>query len=68
MTLPADVTVDAEVDLGTDGSGYQLQARFNVAIPGIDAETAQALVDQAHTICPYSKALHGNIGVETRLV
>lgn len=68
VTLPADLTVNAEVDLGVAGAGYELQARFNVSIPGIDAAIAQQLIDQAHTICPYSKALHGNIGVETRLV
>ena len=28
----------------------------------------QALVDTAHQTCPYSKALHGNIHVETRLI
>jgi len=28
---------------------------------------AQDLIDTAHTICPYSKATHGNIEVVTTL-
>ena len=66
--LPADVTVDAEVDLGTTDGEYFLQARLNVSLPGIDRETAQELVDGAHRRCPYSKAVHGNINVVTSIV
>ncbi|MGH8785274.1 MAG: organic hydroperoxide resistance protein [Cupriavidus necator] len=68
VKLPAELSVDAEVDLGMAGEAYLLQARLNVHIPGIDREVAQALVDTAHRTCPYSKALHGNIHVETNLV
>jgi lipoyl-dependent peroxiredoxin len=35
---------------------------------GVERTQAQALVDIAHTICPYSKAVHGNIDVTTTLV
>lgn len=68
IKLPSDLSVDAEVDLGTAGEAYLLQARLNVRIPGIEREVAQTLVDTAHRTCPYSKALHGNIHVETRLI
>jgi organic hydroperoxide reductase OsmC/OhrA len=37
-------------------------------LPGIDRETAQALIETAHGICPYSKATHGNIEVTTTLL
>lgn len=60
--------MDAEVDLGTAGIEYFLQTRLRVHIPGIDREVAQSLVDTAHRTCPYSKALHGNIDIETVLV
>jgi len=59
VRLPADLAVDAEVDLGTTGGGYLLQARLKVNLPGIEREVAQALVDGAHRECPYSKATHG---------
>lgn len=45
VTLPVDLTVDAEVDLGTTDGAYFLQARLNVHLPGLEREVAQALVD-----------------------
>ena len=68
VRLPADLAIDPEVDLGTTGGGYLLQARLNVNLPGIAPEVAQALVDGAHFECPYSKATHGNINVVTNIV
>src|SRR5262245_17660774 len=65
IKLPTDAAVDAEVDLGVTNREYFLQARLNVSLPGIDRETAQQLVDGAHQRCPYSKAVRGNINVET---
>jgi lipoyl-dependent peroxiredoxin len=68
VVLPADCKVDTEVDLGvTDSAGYKLQARLYVDLPGIAPDVAQALANHAHTVCPYSKALNGNIDVETHL-
>lgn len=64
VTLPKDLAVDADVDLGMTGDAYFLQARLNVSLPGIDKDTARALVDAAHQLCPYSKATRGNINVE----
>jgi osmotically inducible protein OsmC len=68
VRLPAETAVDAEVDLGTAGNDYFLQARLNVNLPGVERGVAQALVDGAHLTCPYSKATHGNIDVVTNLV
>jgi len=68
IRLPADAAIDAEVDLGLTDGEYFLQARLNVSLPGIDRQTAQSLVDGAHRRCPYSKAVRGNINVETNLV
>lgn len=68
VALPSDLAVDAEVDLGTTGAGYFLQARLNVSLPGVDRDVAQAIVDTAHQTCPYSKATRGNIDVEINFV
>jgi len=68
IPLPADRAIDAEVDLGTNDGGYLLRARLNVSLPGMDREVAQALVDAAHQLCPYSKATRGNIDVAINLV
>lgn len=63
VALPADVAVDAEVDLGSAGEGFALQARLNVSLPGLEHDVARAVVNEAHQICPYSKATRGNIDV-----
>ena len=65
VTLPPDVAIDAEVDLGIADGGHLIQARLNVTLPGIEHEVAQKIVDGAHLQCPYSKATHGNINVVT---
>lgn len=67
VSLPAGTAVDAEVDLGTGGGGFLLQARLKVSLPGLPADTAQDLVDAAHQICPYSKMSRGNIDVAISL-
>lgn len=64
VTLPDDLSVDAEVDLGKVGNGYGLAARLKVSLPGMDDAEAKKLVDAAHEVCPYSKATRGNIPVE----
>ena len=68
VTLPQDMFIDAEVDLGTTGDAYFIGARLNVSLPGLPRDTAQALVDAAHQTCPYSKATRGNIDVVISLV
>jgi Ohr subfamily peroxiredoxin len=68
IMLPADMTIDAEVDLHLGDGGYFLSARLNVSIPGVERETALALIGEAHEICPYSKATRGNIDVAIRLL
>ncbi|APV43071.1 peroxiredoxin [Pseudomonas frederiksbergensis] len=68
VTLPSDVAVDAEVDLGKTEDAFFLQARLNVSLPGLDPVVARAVVDGAHQRCPYSKATRGNIDVTINLV
>jgi Ohr subfamily peroxiredoxin len=68
VKLPADVAIDAEVDLGTTHGAYVLAARLNVSFPGLEREVAQALVDAAHQLCPYSNATRGNIDVSINVV
>jgi len=63
LTLPADVAVEAEVDLGTAGPEYFLQARLNVSLPGVARGVAETIVQRAHQLCPYSKMSRGNIDV-----
>ena len=68
VKLPSGAAVDAEIKLNLDGASFFLTARLNVSLPGLDREVAEAVIHAAHEICPYSKAVHGNIAVETNLV
>ena len=63
VRFPENAAVDAAVDLMSTGESYSLQARLNVSLPGLDGDTARAIADTAHQICPYSKATRGNIDV-----
>jgi Ohr subfamily peroxiredoxin len=67
VVLPADLAVDAAIDLASTEGGYVLQARLNVNLPGVPREVAQKLVDTAHATCPYSKMSRGNINVEIHI-
>ena len=67
ITIPQDVAVDAEVDLGPITGGYGIAVRMTVNLPGMERAAAQALVDAAHKVCPYSNATRGNIDVTLTL-
>jgi osmotically inducible protein OsmC len=59
--------VTADVTLNTD-AGFSLAVELKVSIPGADKAKVQALVEEAHTICPYSRATKGNIPVKLTVV
>jgi osmotically inducible protein OsmC len=67
IALPANPSVDAEVDLNLGDGGYFLSARLTVRLPGLERDAAKALVDEAHASCPYSKATRGNMEVTINL-
>jgi lipoyl-dependent peroxiredoxin len=68
IKLPATPELDTTIEvLGRDG-GFVLRARLDVKVPGIERDIARELVDAAHAICPYSKAVAGNIDIELNLV
>jgi osmotically inducible protein OsmC len=58
-------TVTAKVSIGKTGAGgFGLEVAISASIPNVDRATAQALVEKAHQVCPYSNATRGNIAVE----
>lgn len=65
ITPSKPVEVKATVTLGKDEQGnFQLAARIDANVPGVSQDVARELVEQAHGICPYSRATKGNIEVE----
>jgi lipoyl-dependent peroxiredoxin len=64
-----DYSVTATVKLGqTDSGNLQLSAILDTYIPGVDIETGEKLVNEAHEICPYSRATRDNITVTLNLL
>jgi Ohr subfamily peroxiredoxin len=67
-----DVTgteVSASVGLGmNDKGGFGLAVELDVHAPALDRDTAMALVERAHEVCPYSNATRGNVEVTLTVV
>lgn len=70
IRVSEDATVTATVGIGKrdDGQGFGLDVALAINLPGIDAATAQELVDAAHIVCPYSEATRGNLKVRLSVV
>lgn len=59
-----DVEVAATVGLEPNGNGgFVLSVALDVTLAGVDQAAAEAIVAQAHEVCPYSNATRGNIDV-----
>lgn len=63
VALPSATTVTGQVGIGAIPSGFGIEAALTISAPGIERDVLQALVDQAHSVCPYSNATRGNIDV-----
>lgn len=61
------VTVCAEVSLTASAQSCALAIALEVEIPELDPEQAQELLTAAHSVCPYSRAIHGNLELEIQL-
>lgn len=59
-----DIEVTATVALEPNGAGgFALAVALETIITGLSQADAEALVQAAHAICPYSNAVKGNIDV-----
>ena len=61
-------TVAADVGITRGDAGFGLEVALEIHIPGMDLAEAKALVEEAHQVCPYSKATRGNIPVTLKVV
>ena len=64
---PGKISVTAKVDIGPVATGFGLQVELVATISDLDRAQAQALVDAAHQVCPYSNATRNNIVVDVKL-
>jgi Ohr subfamily peroxiredoxin len=63
-------TVQAEISLLEDPAdkGWYIGATLTVSVKGISLEKAQKYADLANKMCPYSKAIKGNVDVQIKVV
>lgn len=59
----ASVTGHVSIGQRDDGPGFGLGVRHEVSLPGLSQADAEALVEAAHQVCPYSNATRGNVDV-----
>lgn len=63
IAFPADTSVDGSVGIGTIPNGFGIEVELKISLPSLDRAEAQALIDKAHIVCPYSNATRNNIDV-----
>jgi Ohr subfamily peroxiredoxin len=61
------VAVTTKVTLGAVGQGFGLAVELEASLPELARDKAEALVQAAHQLCPYSNAVRGNIVVDVKL-
>lgn len=64
IKLPDDTSITGIVGIGQIPGGFGIETELQVSIPGMDKAQAQALVEKAHKVCPYSNATRGNMDVK----
>jgi Ohr subfamily peroxiredoxin len=65
---PAAAVVGVEVTLTKDEISFALKVDITLHVPGAEKAAVQALLEDAHTICPYSRATRGNVPVTLTVV
>ena len=67
--VPADASVTSTVGIGPrSAGGFGLDIELAVSLPGLPRADAEALVEKAHQVCPYSNATRGNVDVRLTVV
>lgn len=60
-------SVTAHVGIGPQGEAFALAVRLVIDLHGVERDQAPSLVQAAHEICPYSRAVSGNVPVELEI-
>jgi Ohr subfamily peroxiredoxin len=60
----ASVTGHVAIGMREDGPGFGLAVRHEVSLPSLGQAEAEALVAEAHEVCPYSNATRNNVRVD----
>lgn len=63
IALPTEVSVAGTVGIGAIPNGFGVEVDLKISLPSMDRAAAEALVEKAHIVCPYSNATRGNVDV-----
>jgi Ohr subfamily peroxiredoxin len=68
IALPANTSIEGSVGIGPIPTGFGIQVELKISLPDLARERAEALVEKAHIVCPYSNATRNNIDVTLTIV
>ena len=68
LPMPADASVRGTVGIGAIPNGFGIEVVLAICLPGMDRSAAEALVERAYIVCPYSNATRNNIDVRLSIV
>jgi lipoyl-dependent peroxiredoxin len=61
---PKSITIRSAVSIGeSSGGGFALAVALTAEIAGVSQAEAERLVAAGHEVCPYSRAVKGNVDV-----
>jgi len=67
--VPADTNVTTTVGIGPRAEGgFGLEVALAIYLPGLTKADAEALVQKAHEVCPYSNATRNSLNVRLNVV
>lgn len=69
VSLPEDSKVTAQIGIGAraDGAGFSLDVALSVNLPGLELHVAEDLMQEAHSVCPYSHLAREGLDVRLSL-
>ena len=60
--------VEVSISLNKDGNNMFLSGKITVKAPHMDHEQLLQLAETAHAVCPYSKAVKGNMDMQIEVL
>src|ERR1700739_885160 len=63
IAIPAEASIEGNVGICPIPTGFGIEVELRISLPGIQRSVAEALVQRAHIVCPYSNATRNNIDV-----
>ena len=65
--IETKTTANVSIGKQTDG-GLAISVVMEIEVNGVERAVAEDLIQKAHQVCPYSKAIRNNVDVELKLV